>query len=82
MKLEELKMKLGCTVLSVRKGVYTAKWSYFYRHGRTPEGLAEVVLAKFPNASIIEKGDHWHGFVGGARAGSAQDSYMWVRFTL
>jgi hypothetical protein len=63
------------------KGQFKYWISYFYRHGRTPESMAEYVKTKLPNAVITGTGDHWHAFVGGAESGSAKDSFMWVTFT-
>jgi hypothetical protein len=70
-----------CDKITFHKdGTITAKWSYYYRFEKTPEGYVEKIQRMFPNARIIDKGDHMHSFVGGARTGGAQDSYMWVRF--
>ena len=74
---------LGCSVVSKKRNRnFVAKWSYFYRHGMTEEALSEKVKRLLPSAIIIESGDHLHGFVGGAKAGSSQDSYMYVEFAL
>lgn len=56
--------------------------SYYYTNGLTPEKLENRLKEVFPNATIIESGDHFHSFVGGAESGSAKDSYMYVRFTI
>ena len=84
MKRSEIKAKIEecfADAMTFHKdGTITAKWGYFYRHDRTPEKYAEKIKEAFPGAFIIDTGDHWHAFVGGAKSGSAQDSYMWVRF--
>ena len=69
-------------IVSVRKGIVTAKRSYFYRHGYSEVQMAKQVMQAFPDATIIESGDHMHAFVGGCKTGSAQDSYFWVKFSL
>jgi len=69
-------------VITLRKGIVTAKRSYFYSHGYSEDKMAEAILTVFPTATIVEKGNHWHEFCGGAKAGSAKDSYFWVKFTV
>ena len=80
MTTNEIKTALNPTVLSFRKGVYTAKWSYFYS-SQAPDPVARI-LAHFPNAKIVDNGNHFHGFVGGAQSGGPQDSYKWAKFTI
>jgi len=74
------KMVSADTTTFHRDGTITAKWEYFYRFGRTPEKYAEKIERTFPGVEIIDTGDHFHDFVGGAKPGSAKSSYMWVRF--
>lgn len=50
----------------------TARHSYFYRFGMTPEKLEAKVKAAFPQARIVDSGDHW--------AEWPKDSYIYVRF--
>ena len=83
MKRSEIRKVVAenCNTFTFHKdGTITAKWSYFYRMGHTPEKYAEKIKAIFPTATIVETGDHFHAFVGGAKTGSACDSYMWVHF--
>lgn len=68
--------------ISLRHGVFTVKKSYFYRNGMTAGGLWDRVQAKIAAAQLVDCGDHWHEFVGGAKSGSAKDSYFWVKFSL
>lgn len=80
---DEMKEKLGCSVVSKkRNGNFVAKWSYFYTHAVTPEDRKLQVLKAYNDALVIDLGDHWHDFVGGAKTGGYQDSYMWVEFKL
>jgi hypothetical protein len=90
--LKEAKMSVGDIietledVLSASKvskkqgGSYKAMWSYFYTHGATPEKYVQKVLNKYPNAEIIDKGDNWAPFKGGAPI--ERQSYMWVQFKI
>lgn len=64
-----------------RDGTVTAFHSYFY-HGISAEGIWQKVLEVVPNAVKIGSGDHFHDFVGGSKAGSATDSYVWVKFII
>jgi len=81
-KRQAIKDKIFADTLSVRKGIYTAKWTYFYSHGKTAEYYKKRVQEQLEGAEILEFGDHWHAFCGGAKAGSARDSYFWVTFKL
>ena len=58
----------------IHKGdVYVDK-GYFYRHGMTPDKLVDKVLGIFPDAKIVDSGDHFGDWP--AR------SYMFVIFRL
>ena len=64
------------------KGVFRYHQSYFYGVTKSADALVNRVKEKIPNAIIIDSGNHFHEFVGGAKSGSAQDSYLWVKFTV
>ena len=66
--------------ISVRNGVYTIKKSYFYGFGKDGSELAKKVESKLDNAVVIDYGNHWHPFVGGAKPGSSKDSYLFCKF--
>jgi hypothetical protein len=70
----------GADLVTLKKGVYKAFLGYFYRHGQTAEGLAAKVREAFPQAQILETGDAWKPFKGGASL--TQQSHFWVTFTL
>lgn len=48
----------------------------------TPEEVADKFINSFGNCVLIETGDHWHAFVGGAKSYGRQDSYVWAKFKL
>lgn len=50
----------------------TVRDSYFYRHGRTTDRLVSKVKTAFPQARIVDSGDHW--------AEWPKLSYYYVRF--
>jgi hypothetical protein len=82
--LEDIKWKLNADVVGrkTKAGTIIAKWGYFYRMERSPEKYAARVKQLYPNAEIVDKGDHWATFRGGAKTGSEQSSYMYVEFKL
>lgn len=81
MTLAYIKEELGTEHVSRKKdGTYRFWVSYYYRHGMTSEGLEAKVIKAIPTAEIVSSGDHWHAFKGGAKSGSACDSFMYVIF--
>jgi len=68
---------------SIGKGVYQFCYSYFYSNGMTPQKLVDRVVkalksSEWVDTEIMDSGNHWAPFHGGAKAGSARDTYMWV----
>jgi len=82
MKIKDIKEKLGhkVDVLSFRQGVFTAKKSYYFGITKDGKNLADKIQELLPKAMIFDYGNHYHGFVGGARPGSSKSSYWWVKF--
>jgi hypothetical protein len=68
----------------VRKsgGVFTYWVSYFWGVHRDADALVNHVKTKIPSARILDSGNHFHAFNGGAKSGSSKDSYLWVKFTV
>ena len=66
--------------VSYYRGTWTVREGYFYRHGRTEDGVEAEVLEIFPEAKIVGKGDHWAAFRGGASMKAS--SHFWVEFTV
>ena len=66
--------------ISCRDGVYTIKKSYYWGFTEDGSALADKVKKKLPSADILDYGNHWHPFVGGAKPGSPQDSYHYCKF--
>lgn len=71
---------VGVDSCSKRDGVFTARKGFFYTFAGTSEKFAETIKAAFPNAKIIEHGEHWAPFRGGASV--AESSHWWVKFTM
>ena len=58
----------------IHKGDIYVDRSYFYTHGMTPEKLVEEIYKLFPDAFIVNSGNHFGAW--------PQRSYMWVTFRL
>ena len=66
-----------------RAGTFRVVHGFFYRHGMDSQKWGEKVMlalskpsTDFVGANLVDTSEHWHGFVGRARAGSSQDSYF------
>lgn len=80
MKISDVIEKLQtASQVTLRNGIFTARWSYFYTHGATAEMYADKVKSQIPEAHIISCGDHWAAFKGGAPVN--KQSHFWVKFT-
>ena len=84
MTTKEIQNKFGSNaIISVRHGVFTLKKSYFWGITKDSRDVMEpIVKSIIPNAKIIDAGNHFHAFVGGAKPGTAKDSYFWIKFTV
>jgi hypothetical protein len=82
MKTKDIKVRLNdqVDVVSFRDGIFTVKKSYYWGVSKDGSNLADMVKKFIPEATILDYGNHYHGFVGGAKSGSPQDSYWWVKF--
>ena len=78
-KVREKLMGLVDTV-SQKDGEFTVRRSFFYTHGKTSDSVAWAVKDAFPNAKIIDHGEVWKPFNGGAPV--AKQSHWWVKFRL
>jgi len=56
--------------------------SFFYTHGKDEKVVEREISKILTDANIkftvLDSGEHWHSFVGGAKPGSSQDSYWYV----
>ena len=85
MAKQKLTRKLVESALSVdqivvRKGVCTVRYGFFYRLDKSVEWLVARVKQGFPHATIVDSGEVYKAFVGGAPI--AKQSHWFVRFTL
>lgn len=82
MKAEQVAEMIGCdsNKISKSRGVFTYRVGFFYRHGGSSQIVADRLKAKIPNATIVDHGEKWVAFKGGAPL--AKQSHWWVKFTI
>ena len=78
--LSTVREKITADTYSVKGGVFTLRRAFFYRHGGDADKFAARVTAAFPDAVILDCGEVWKAFRGGASV--AQQSHWFVKFTL
>jgi hypothetical protein len=78
--LADVKNKLSADTYSLKNGVFTLRRSFFYTGGFTADMFAGRVLDAFPGATIIDSGEVWKAFRGGAPV--AQGSHWFVKFSV
>ena len=71
---------LHADTYSVRHGVHTLRWGFFYAHGRTSFMYAAGVARVLPTATIVDFGKVDKPFNGGGT--TAQNSHFFVKFTI
>lgn len=82
MNADDIQKILGTKYVSKYKGNFKYWKSYFWGMTLNADSLIKKVKQKFPNAVIVDSGNHFHDFVGSAKSGSRQDSYLYVIFKL
>lgn len=82
MTLKTVRAALGSAVdsCSYKDGVFTVRRGFFYTHGATAGHLAARVKAALPSATLVDQGEVWKAFRGGAS--TAQQSHWFVKFTV
>ena len=82
MKTKEIKDILGHSfdTVSKYKGVFTVRRGFFYRHGGTTDKCVNTVLLKIPGVKIVDSGEIWKAFNGGALL--KNQSHWYVKFTV
>jgi hypothetical protein len=80
METKDVKKLLDCNfdTISKRNGIFTARKAYFYTYGQTEQDAVNVIKIRIPSAKIIDTGDHWRPFKGGASI--ASQSHWYVKF--
>lgn len=80
MKTKDVEFMLSASLISKKANTYTARWSYFYHNGQTASTKVDKVIAVFPNAKILDSGDIFKPFRGGAPI--SKQSHFFVKFEL
>jgi hypothetical protein len=80
MKITDIEDKLHVSSVSKRAGVFTVRDGFFYRHGRNSGDLVQKVRDAFPTAKILDQGEVWKAFRGGASV--ANQSHWFVKFSI
>lgn len=78
--LKEIKKKISADTYSIKNGVVTLRWGFFYTMGVTAQHKENAVRKAFPQAVILDRGEVWKAFRGGASI--ANQSHWFVKFTL
>jgi hypothetical protein len=84
MNAKQIAEKMDVSEEYVRKykGQFRYHKSYYWGFNASEQPLVDKVKNVFPDAVITDSGNHFHPFVGGAKSGSAKDSFLWVTFTV
>lgn len=59
-------------------GTYIARRAFYYRHGQTVDTFIQYVTKTFPSAVIVDSGEVWKAFKGGAPI--SRQSHWYVEF--
>jgi len=75
--LAQVKDRVQADSIGRRKdGTIIVRQGYFYRNGMTAEKYAGIVAKLVPDATVVNFGDKWAPFRGGASL--ANSSHFWV----
>jgi len=77
--MKQVKQDVMADSYSSKQGVFTLRRGFFYTRGRTPEQFKDEILEAYPAAIIIDCGEVWKPFAGGASV--ANSSHWFVQFT-
>jgi len=80
MTIKQIEELISADSISLRNGVFTARHGFYYRHGGSAESYAAQVIAAVPGAVLVDEGEHYAAFRGGASV--ANQSHWWVKFTV
>jgi uncharacterized C2H2 Zn-finger protein len=78
--MQNVKSMLGVDTISKKGDIITVRKEFFYTFGKTAEDFVNRVKEKYPNAEIVDYGETWKPFRGGAS--TANQSHWYVKFRL
>ena len=64
--------------ISIKNGIITARKGFYYRFNKTSEDWRGIIANALPEANIIDSGEKWVPFRGGASI--ANQSHWYVKF--
>ena len=82
--LQRIKRNVSAdSIYRQKDGTIIFRRGYFYRHGMTPEAFRDGISTKLKKAGIhhtvVDYGDHWTPFNGGASLSRSSHFYVRVR---
>jgi hypothetical protein len=80
MKAQEVADQLTADQVSLKSGVFTARWGFFYTGGKSSKTYVDQVTRVFPGVTIVDHGEVWKPFKGTAPV--AKQSHWFVKFTV
>lgn len=80
MNTGDIKHLISASTVSLRNGIYTARWGFFYRMGKSTETCRQKVIDAIPGAEIVEAYEHYAAFRGGAPL--SRSSHWCVKFRI
>jgi len=78
--LKQVKELLKASSYSKKGDVFTVRRGFFYTHGKTSQDFVNDVLTAFPEAKVVDSGEVWKPFRGGASVTAS--SHWFVKFTV
>ncbi len=76
--VKEIRKLNSMYTVSHKDGIFTVREEFFYTHGKTAQDLINKIKDAFQNIEIIDSGEIWKPFRGGAS--TANSSHWFVRF--
>lgn len=80
MTLQKVKELIHADTYSKNGDVFTIRREFFYTNGYSSDKLAALVLKKIPGTQIVDHGEVWKPFRGGAP--TAKSSHWFVKFSV
>lgn len=78
--MKQVKEAINADSYSKKGEVFTLRRGFFYKFEKTEENLVEDILEAIPTAKIIDSGEYYTAFRGGASI--ANQSHWWVKFSV
>lgn len=80
LSIKDVRDALNPDSVSLKNGVFTIRRGFYYTNGFTADAYAAKVKAAFPTVRILDSGEVWKPFRGGASV--AASSHWYVKFEI